>query len=106
MRDGEHALSPPPIFPEGKAAEGGGRLEAGSDLTVCGAGPLPSAIISKESESAKVRTLFRKQLDRLKPVGVQVLRSPPLARSSKAERSPDKRGTTERYRPGQPVSEG
>ena len=60
MRDGEHALSPPPIFQEGKAAEGGGRLEAGSDLTVCGAGPLPSAIIFKESEPTKAWTLFRR----------------------------------------------
>lgn len=32
----------------------------------------------------------------------QLHQPPPLARSSKAERSPDKRGTTEHYRPGQP----
>ena len=50
----------------------------------------------------EVRALFRKQMDRRLPVEAQDLRSPPLARSSKAEHSPDKRVTTERYRPGQP----
>lgn len=41
---------------------------------------------------------------RAPPVGVQDLSSPStLARSSKVERSPDKRVTTERYRPGQPL---
>ena len=90
---------------EGEATRRGVRLETGT-IVRSGSGSFsaPSAIL--ESEPAEVPEPFRKRIGRRKPTGVQALRSPPLARSSKAERSPDKRGTTERYRPGQPVSEG
>ena len=84
---------------ESKTAKRGDRLEAGSGRQACGAGPLLSAT-SLESESAEVRTLFRKQVDR--PCRLRressALRQLFSSCSSKAEQSADNRSIPERYR--------
>jgi hypothetical protein len=88
---------------ESKTAKRGDRLEAVSGHEACGAGPLLSAIFLGERTRRGAGAVSKTDGSAL-PVEAQVLRSPPtLARSSKAERSPDKRVTTERYRPGQPL---